>query len=371
MSRARIGIIGAGFWASYFYLPYLRDRADAECVGVVRPGADALAALRGAFDLPLATEDVAELLEAGCDAVIVSSPNHLHREHAEAALRAGAHVLIEKPMTVTLEDAEALAAAAAETGRLLTVAHGFNYLSIARWANDVVAEGTLGRLSWIDAQMASSLTNLFSGREGYGVIDVGGFAVEASPETWARRENGGGYLYGQLTHQLGLVLPLVDSPPREVFARLDLLSSGVDIACVVSVEFENGAIGSFSGHGRMPWNTRGPLGVRLSGEGGVMTLDFERERADFAVQHGSSARDDDVGERHRAFDVERADLELSLVPGDGLYTCDGPISLLIDTCNGVPAVDRAPAIVGVRSVAIMEAAWRSATERRPVAVEVA
>jgi predicted dehydrogenase len=371
MRPARIGIIGAGFWAAYFYLPFLREHPDAQCVGVVRPGADALAALRGAFGLEVATEDVDELLAAGCDGVVVSSPNHLHREHAEAALRAGAHVLVEKPMTVTLEDAQALAAVAAQTGRLLTMAHGYNYLGISRWAQDVVAQGVLGRLSWADAQMASSLTNLFSGREGYGVIEVGGYPIEASSETWARRENGGGYTYGQLTHQLGLVLPLIDSPPREVFARMDLLESGVDIACAVSVQFENGAIGSFSGHGRMPWDTRGPLGVRLAGEGGVMTLDFERERADVAIQRGVSARDDSVGERHKAFDTERADLDLAPASGDGLYNCDGPASLLVDTCNGVPAVDRAPAIVGVRSVAIMEAAWRSATERRPVAVDVA
>ena len=80
------------------------------------------------FDLEIATEDVEELLAAGCDGVIVASPNQLHRAHAEAALRAGAHVLIEKPMTVTLEDAQAVAAIAEESGRLLTMAHGFNYM---------------------------------------------------------------------------------------------------------------------------------------------------------------------------------------------------------------------------------------------------
>jgi predicted dehydrogenase len=371
MSEARIGIIGAGFWASYFYLPFLRDHPNARCVGIVRPGTQALAALRSAFKFEVATEDVGDLLAAGCDGVIVSSPNHLHRQHADAALRAGAHVLIEKPMTVTLEDAEALARVAAETGRLLTIAHGYNYLGISRWAQEVIAAGTLGRLTWVEAHMASSLTNLLSGREGYGVIEVGGYPIEASSETWASRENGGGYLYGQLTHQFGLVLPLIDSPPREVFARLDLLESGVDIACTVSVEFENGVIGSFSGHGRMPWDTRGPLGVRLAGEGGVMTLDYERERADVAIQRGVWAREDDVGERHRSFDTERADLSFPLNAGDGLYVCDGPASLLIDTCNGVPAIDRAPSVIGVRSVAIVEASWRSALERRPVAVDVA
>jgi predicted dehydrogenase len=371
MRPARIGIIGAGFWAAYFYLPFLRDHPDATCVGVVRPGADELAALRSAFDLEVATTEVDELFAAGCDGIVVSSPNHLHRAHAEAALRAGAHVLIEKPMTVTLDDAVAIAELARERGRLLSVAHGFNYLRMSTWAAEVIASGRLGRLEWVNAQMGASLTNLFSGREGYGVIEVAGRPFEASPETWARRENGGGFLYGQLTHELGLALALIDSPPREVFARMDLLDSGVDIAVSVSVEFESGVIGSFSGHGRMPWNVRGPLGLRIAGDGGVMTLDYERERADAQLQHGVSARDDDVGERHRAFDGEHADLDLAPGRGDGLYNCDGRANLLVDTCNGIEAVDRAPAVVGVRSVAIMEAAWRSASERRSVSTDVA
>ena len=61
----------------------------------------------------------------------------------------------------------------------------------------------------------------------------------------------------------------------------------------------------------MPWDTRGPLGVRIAGEGGVMTLDFERERADVAIQRGIAPGAGDVGERHRAFDAERADLDFA------------------------------------------------------------
>jgi hypothetical protein len=121
----------------------------------------------------------------------------------------------------------------------------------------------------------------------------------------------------------------------------------------------------------MPWNVRGPLGLRIAGELGVMTLDFERERADVQLQHGLSAREDDIGDRHRAFDASGADLDLKPAPGDGLYDNTGPTQLLIDVCNGLNAVDRAPALVGVRSVAIVEAAWRSARERRPISLEVA
>ena len=104
----------------------------------------------------------------------------------------------------------------------------------------------------------------------------------------------------------------------------------------------------------------------------MLTLDFERERADVRLQSAAvTPREDDIGERHRAFVSTSGDLDLEPAPGDGLYVADGPAQFLIDTCNGVPTVDRAPATVGVRSVAIIEAAWQSALERRHVEVEVA
>jgi predicted dehydrogenase len=366
---ARIGILGCGFWATYFYMPFLRDHPDAECVGVVHPEADALRALKDGFDLEIATSDVDELLAAGLDGVIVSSSNDRHREHAEAALRSGAHVLVEKPMTVTLADAQVLATTARECGREITMAHGWNYSRQAAWAADAMRDEVIGKITWANGQMASSLTNLFAGREGYGTVEVEGHQFEASPHTWADPNAGGGYSYGQIIHQLGLAFALIDSPPREVFARFDMLESGVDVGATISVEFENGAVGSFSGHGRLPWNTRYPLGLRIAGERGVLSLDFERERADVHLQRGG-ARDYDIPERHQAFDGAPPDLELEVEAGDGLYDNDGPAQHLVDLCLGVPSTDRAPAIVGVRSVAVVEAAWRSSRERRAIAVEV-
>jgi predicted dehydrogenase len=368
MSRARIGVIGAGFWAAYFYLPFLRDHPDAVCVGVVRRNRDALAALERAFDLELATTEVDELLAAGCDGIIVASPHALHREHAEQALRAGAHVLIEKPMTVELAEARAVAETARETDRVLSLAHGWNYSRMAAWAMDFAASGRLGRLTSITGLMASSLVELFSGRSGYGKLELGGYEFEASAETWAKPDAGGGYLYGQLSHQLGVALALVRSEPREVFARMQRNEVGVDLDVSVSVAFEDGVIGSFSGHGRLPWGTRYPLELRLAGENGVLTLDFERERADANLVDGAAEGSWEIGERHHAFTSTRADLGLELEPGEGLYTCDGPAQFLIDVCLGRETLDRAPAKLGVRAVAVMDAARRSAELGKPVAV---
>lgn len=358
--RARIGIVGAGYWAAEFYLPFLRDQPDVELVGVVRRGHAELAALQRAFDLRVASEEVDELLAAGCDGIVVASPNDWHRAHAEAALRAGAHVLIEKPMTVTLADARALHAVARDCSRTLTLAHGWNWNRIATWAADVVATGTLGRLTSVDLFMASCLTDLFAGRQGYGTVEHAGHRFEADPATWTQPRSGGGYLYGQLSHGIALALALVRSEPVEAFARMGRLPNGADIDVAVSARFADGVVGSFAGHGRLPWGARKALAVRLAGEHGSLAIDFERERADVTVGPDSVfAAPVPGGWLPLALDVR---------PGEGTYDNVGPTRHLIDLCLGRAGRDRAPAELGVRCVALMEAAAASAASNAPVEI---
>ena len=357
MNRARIGVIGAGFWAATNYLPVFRDHPDVELVGVVRKTTEGLAEFKREFGLEVATTSVDELLSAGLDGVVVTSPQSIHREHAIAALAAGAHVIVEKPMTVTLADARAIATAAAASGKVASVAYGWNYSRLAIWAEELLRSGTIGAIASLSGHQASSLTDLFSGRSGYGVLDVGGFAVEAEVGTWARADAGGGYLYGQLSHLIGLAVRLVPSEPAEVFARARFLDSGVDLDIQVSVGFEDGVIGSFSGQGHVPWAMGPTCLLRIAGEHGVLTLDFEHDRAEVYLQ----------GDKAKA-EVLRREPDPPIAVGEGGYTCDGPPALLIDLCLGKDAVDRAPVDVGVRTVAVLEAASRSARAREAVSV---
>jgi predicted dehydrogenase len=345
----RIGVIGAGFWASYQYLPFYRDHPDVDLVGAVRKDDAGLDAFRREFELEVATSSVAELLDAGVDGVVVSSPHDLHRVHAVAALEAGAHVLVEKPMTLTLTDAEAVAATARAAGRTVAVAHGWNWSRLTDWAKEALEDGRLGHVTSVTGYMSSCLTDLFSGRSGVGVLDVGGFPVEAEAATWARADAGGGYLFGQLSHLLALGLWLVPNDPEEVFARAQLLENGVDLDVQVSVGLAGGVIGSFSGHGREPWGRRHACDLRIAGEEGVLMLDFDRVQAQLLLE----------GDKERAewltFEPEPPAAE-----EDSEYTCDGPAQFLVDTCFGRETVNRAPLDLGVRTVAVMEAAWRSA-----------
>ncbi|HEX4736546.1 MAG TPA: Gfo/Idh/MocA family oxidoreductase [Allosphingosinicella sp.] len=109
----KVALIGRGLGGSAFHAPLIRALPELD-----------LAIVAGAADAEAAA--VAE----GVDLVVISSPNCTHFPLAEAALRAGKHVVIDKPFTVSVEEADALIALAKERGRMLTVFHN------RRWDGD-------------------------------------------------------------------------------------------------------------------------------------------------------------------------------------------------------------------------------------------
>lgn len=114
----RVGLIGYGLAGAVFHEPLIRS-----CDGLE------LSAVLTSRDHPLRVGSVEELFE-GSDLVVVASPNDSHFPLARAALERGKHVVVDKPFTVTVEEADALIALAREAKRMLTVFHN------RRWASD-------------------------------------------------------------------------------------------------------------------------------------------------------------------------------------------------------------------------------------------
>src|SRR5262249_45747265 len=126
--KARLGFIGAGWWATANSLPLLAQRDDVELAAVCRLGAAELRQVQQHFNIPFATEEAAELVrQPNLDGVIVTSPHTLHYEHARLALEAGLHVMCDKPMCTRGEDARTLVRLARDRGLHLLVPYGWHY----------------------------------------------------------------------------------------------------------------------------------------------------------------------------------------------------------------------------------------------------
>lgn len=91
--------------------------------------------------------DYRELLQSPeVDAVVIALPHWLHREVAVACLEAGKHLLVEKPLAMTVEECDAILEAAQRTGRTLSVAHMHRYFPVNAEARRLIAGGEIGRL---------------------------------------------------------------------------------------------------------------------------------------------------------------------------------------------------------------------------------
>ena len=108
-NRIKCGVIGAGWWATHAHIPALLSHPHAELVAIQKNDPEQARKVADDFGVPHAYTSTAELLAVdGLQAVVVSSSPNLHFEQASAALRAGKHVLIEKPMTFTTSQAQHL-----------------------------------------------------------------------------------------------------------------------------------------------------------------------------------------------------------------------------------------------------------------------
>ncbi|QNH16252.1 Inositol 2-dehydrogenase/D-chiro-inositol 3-dehydrogenase [Xanthomonas sp. SS] len=148
MSKLGIAIVGTGMIGAVHRRAALL--AGAEVRGVAASSPQRARDVAQSWNVPRAYRDIEDVIaDPQVQVVHVCTPNHLHRAMAQAALQAGKHVICEKPLATTLQDAQALAALAAATGLVATVPFVYRYHPVVREARARIAQGDLGPLRLI------------------------------------------------------------------------------------------------------------------------------------------------------------------------------------------------------------------------------
>jgi predicted dehydrogenase len=184
-----------------------------------------MSAFAAEFDIPLQYRAIEDLLRGGSvDALSVNTPNYLHASQTIAALEAGVHVMVEKPMAMDAVEAEAMMRAAEGSGALLMVAHCWRFDPEVLWLREQVAAGRLGDVVRT---------------KGYGVH------VGWGPAGWftQARLAGGGAMADMGIHALDTARFLLGDPrPESVYARIGTHYGDFDVddTGVVIVNWENG-----------------------------------------------------------------------------------------------------------------------------------
>jgi predicted dehydrogenase len=146
----RIGLIGLGYWGLN-YARLLTGMVEGArlvaCADLEEPRREAIRVLHPEVRTH---RNISELLEAGgLDAVVVATHATLHRPVVESCLAAGLHVLVEKPLATTVEDAEAIAAASRGTGLTVMVGHTFLYNPAVQRVKSYIDQSDLGRMLYL------------------------------------------------------------------------------------------------------------------------------------------------------------------------------------------------------------------------------
>ena len=216
-------IISAGDYADSRGAPGIKQAEGGKLVAVQsrnQSRADAFAEKHGAQMAYTSVEDV--LADSRIDAVYITAPNHLHVEYTKMAANAGKHVLVEKPIDITLEKADALIEACSANGVQLGVIFQLRFLDISKEVRAAVERGDLGAPVQFDCYM-----KFYRPQEYY------------SDSRWKGTQalDGGGALINQGIHGLDLLLHLVGDDVVSVQAQT-AVRAHVDIevedTCAVS-----------------------------------------------------------------------------------------------------------------------------------------
>ena len=222
-------IVGAGMIAQY-HAEAIAQTPGARLVAVCRADAARAAETEARFGVPCETNYATLLARHDVEVVCICTPSGLHAEQTLAAAQAGKHVLVEKPMALTLEDADAMIHACRQSGVLLGVALQRRTDPAFAAAQAAIAAGALGRL------VLGCVTVPYLRTQDY-------YESAAWRGTW--KLDGGGALMNQGIHLLDLLLWYLGDAAK-AHAQMTTLAHTIEVEDCLSatVRFTNGALGS-------------------------------------------------------------------------------------------------------------------------------
>ncbi len=284
----RYAIVGTG-GISRGHARQIREHLDnAQLVAAADIDARRVADFAREFAVPATFTDPRELLaRVECDAVVVSTPDAAHKDVAIAALRAGRHVLCEKPLALNHADARAMVDAARRAGKLTAVNFSYRDWPALQAVAAYVRAGRIGEVRHVEA---SYLQSWLASR-------IWGDWRTNPAWLWrlSRRHGSNGVLGDIGVHIVDFATFPVGEV-KEVHCRLQTFRKAprnrigpyvldANDSAVITVEFANGALGSIHTT-RWSGGHRNRLFLKISGTEGAVEIDSERSTTSFRVSRG-------------------------------------------------------------------------------------
>ncbi|MEU7742761.1 Gfo/Idh/MocA family oxidoreductase [Nonomuraea sp. NPDC049158] len=251
MKALRIGVLGAARVAPDALVQPAAGLPEVEVVAVAARDPERARKYARRHGIPAWLPGYQELLDhPDIDAVYIALPNSAHATWTRRALRAGRHVLCEKPFTCNAAEAELIAKEAAESGLVVMEAMHYRYHPLIGRAMELLDEGILGGVERVEAANC--------------------FPVPRSDDVVASLALGGGATMMNGCYALHALRLLGGAEPRVVSARATLRRPGVDRSMTADLLFPSGAGGRFACS--LGWRPRPAMSIRVTGERGSMRV---------------------------------------------------------------------------------------------------
>ena len=230
-----LGIIGYGYWGPNLVRNFASNR-HFQVTSVADNRAERLALVNRQYPAIVTTTDSGELLRnPAIDAVAIATPVFTHFDFARTALMNGKHVLLEKPMTSSLAEAEELISLAASKGLSLMVDHTFLYTGAVRKIRQLIDEDVIGRVQYLDSTR----------------INLGLFQPDIN------------VLWDLAPHDISIMTHLVGEKPYSLSASgVSHTNNGLENIAYLTVNFQSGFIAHFN----CSWSS--PVKIRMMLIGG-------------------------------------------------------------------------------------------------------
>ncbi|MHA1111100.1 MAG: Gfo/Idh/MocA family protein [Promethearchaeota archaeon] len=236
MSRKiKFGIIGCGRFGEKLLIPAFKDSKKAELIAITKRDLGAALEKARKYEIPLAysSENIPQMLaNLEIEVVYITSPNKFHHKDAIAALLAGKHVIVEKPMALNAAQCKEMISTAEQADRKLMVAHCFRFTSSIEYIKKILDDGKLGNPVMITADFMTT------GR--------------ASTRSWKYNKDlsGGGASFDLAVHMIDIIRYLNPVPIKDAshVHWPDPLPEGyLDEFATFTLRFENGVVGRATG----------------------------------------------------------------------------------------------------------------------------
>jgi xylose dehydrogenase (NAD/NADP) len=267
MDSVRWGLLSTAH-INRLVIPAIRATRRGELVAVASRDAGRAKQYSDKWDIPQSYGSYQEMLDSGeIDAVYISLPNHLHAEWSIKALQAGVHVLCEKPFTLSVEEADRMAAASLESGCVLAEAFMYRHHPQTKLLGEWVKSGRLGEVWMVRAVFT--------------------FHLEDKDDIRLVSEWGGGSLWDVGVYPLSLAQYLYGGPPQWVAATQKIGQSGVDLDFSGQLVYSGERVAQIACSFRAPYHT----GAEILGTRGRLKLNrpfnnLEEAHMIFYPEHG-------------------------------------------------------------------------------------